>query len=194
MCIYNKLRCVPEDHYFLFTEPPLNAPENREQMAEILFETFNIPGLHIAVQAVLALASSWTNEKVKTRDLTGLVVDSGYGSTHIVPVVDGHVLSSSIEQINIGGRDVTAYVQDLMRERKEPVPHGMGVEVARIVKEQYSFTVPSIEKELEKYESNPEKYTKLYEGVNKKTGQPWQCNIGYERFLAPEVILNPSVS
>ena len=39
MCIYDKLRCVPEDHYFLLTEPPINAPENREQMAEILFET-----------------------------------------------------------------------------------------------------------------------------------------------------------
>lgn len=193
MCIYNKLRCIPEDHYFLLTEPPLNKPENREQMAEILFETFNIPGLHIAIQAVLSLAASWTNDKVKTRDLTGLVVDSGYGSTHIVPVVDGHVISSCIEQMNIGGQDVTSYVQELLRERKEPIPYGMGMEVARVAKEQYSFTVPSIEKELERYDSNPEKYIKKYEGIHKKTGQKWNCNIGYERFLAPEIVLNPSI-
>lgn len=32
------------------TEPPLNTPENREYLAEIMFETFNIPGLYIAVQ------------------------------------------------------------------------------------------------------------------------------------------------
>lgn len=194
MCIYDKLRCVPEDHYFLLTEPPINAPENREQMAEILFETFNVPGLQISVQAVLSLASSWTNEKVKHRDLTGLVVDSGYGSTQIVPVVDGHVISSCIEQINIGGRDVTAYVQELMRDRKEPIPHGLGVEIAGIVKEKYAYTVPSIQKEFEKYDSNPENYIKIYEDINKQTGKMWKCNIGYERFLAPEVVLNPSVS
>lgn len=158
-----------------------------------MFETFNVPGLKISVQAILSLAASWTNEKVVGRDLTGLVVDSGYGSTHIVPVVDGHVISSNIEQINIGGRDVTAYIQELMRERKEPIPHGMGVEVARIAKENYSYTVPNIEKEFEKYDSNPEKYIKRYEGMNKKTGNNWSCNIGYERFLAPEVVLNPSV-
>jgi actin-related protein 3 len=192
-CIYNKLRCIPEDHFFLLTEPPLNAPENREQMAEIMFETFNVAGLQISVQAILSLAATWTNDKVKNRDLTGLVVDSGYGSTQIVPVVDGHVMSSCIEQMNIGGRDVTAYVQDAMRERKEPIPYGMGVQVARTVKEKYAYTVPSVEKELSKYESNPEKYIKKYEGMHKKSG-PWECSIGKERFLAPEVVLNPSVS
>ena len=47
------------------TEPPLNTPENREQTAEIMFETYNVPGLYIAVQAVLALAASWTSSDVK---------------------------------------------------------------------------------------------------------------------------------
>lgn len=32
------------------TEPPLNTPENREYTAEIMFESFNVPGLYIAVQ------------------------------------------------------------------------------------------------------------------------------------------------
>jgi actin-related protein len=35
---------------FLQTEPPLNTPENREYLAEIMFESFNVPGLYIAVQ------------------------------------------------------------------------------------------------------------------------------------------------
>lgn len=42
--IFKYLRCEPEDHYFLLTEPPLNAPENREYTAEIMFESFNVPG------------------------------------------------------------------------------------------------------------------------------------------------------
>lgn len=63
-CMFEYLRCEPEEHYVLLTEPPLNPPENREYTAEIMFETFNVPGLYIAVQAVLALAASWTSKNV----------------------------------------------------------------------------------------------------------------------------------
>ena len=63
--VFKYLRAEPEDHYFLLTEPPLNTPENREYTAEIMFETFNVPGLYIAVQAVLALAASWTSRQVR---------------------------------------------------------------------------------------------------------------------------------
>lgn len=52
-----------------------------------MFETFNVPGLYIAVQAVLALAASWTSKQVTQRTLTGTVVDSGDGVTHVIPVV-----------------------------------------------------------------------------------------------------------
>jgi actin-related protein 3 len=55
--------------------------------AEIMFESFNVKGLYIAVQAVLALAASWTSNKVSEQTLTGTVVDSGDGVTHVIPVV-----------------------------------------------------------------------------------------------------------
>jgi hypothetical protein len=38
-------------------------------------------GRYIAVQAVLALAASWTSSKVNERTLTGVVIDSGDGVT-----------------------------------------------------------------------------------------------------------------
>ena len=66
-CLFKYLKCEPEDHYVLLTEPPLNTPENREYTAEIMFETFNVPGLYIAVQAVLALAASLQNAKMVER-------------------------------------------------------------------------------------------------------------------------------
>ena len=53
--IYSYIRCEPEEHKFILTEPPMNTPENREQIAEIMFETFNVKGLFIGVQATLAL-------------------------------------------------------------------------------------------------------------------------------------------
>ena len=66
-CIYNYLRCDPEDHYFLLTESPLTPPESREYTGEIMFETFNVPGLYIAVQPVLALAAGYTTSKVSPK-------------------------------------------------------------------------------------------------------------------------------
>lgn len=48
--LFKYLRCNPEDHYFLMTEPPLNPPENREYLAEIMFESHSVGGLYIAVQ------------------------------------------------------------------------------------------------------------------------------------------------
>lgn len=86
-CIFKYMRAEPGDHHFLLTEPPLNTPENREYTAEIMFETFNVPGLYIAVQAVLALAASWASRPVEERTLTGVVIDSGDGVTHVIPVV-----------------------------------------------------------------------------------------------------------
>ena len=52
--IFKYLRAEPEDHYFLLTEPPLNTPENREYTAEIMFESFNVPG----TPSVLPLSTS----------------------------------------------------------------------------------------------------------------------------------------
>ncbi|XP_026575685.1 actin-related protein 3B isoform X3 [Pseudonaja textilis] len=97
--IFKYLRAEPEDHYFLMTEPPLNTPENREYLAEIMFESFNIPGLYIAVQAVLALAASWTSRQVGNRTLTGTVVDSGDGVTHVIPVFANPDFMDSISNV-----------------------------------------------------------------------------------------------
>jgi actin-related protein 3 len=92
--IFKYLRAEPEDHHFLLTEPPLNTPENREYTAEIMFESFNVPGLYIAVQAVLALAASWTSRQLGERTLTGIVIDSGDGVTHVIPVVTEIIINN----------------------------------------------------------------------------------------------------
>ena len=47
--------------------------------------------------------------------MTGVVVDVGDGATHIVPVADGYVIGSSIKSIPISGKDVTQFVQQLMK-------------------------------------------------------------------------------
>ena len=56
--LFEYLRCEPEESVVVLTEPPMNPPENREQMAEIMFETFGVKGLYIGVQAVMSLYSN----------------------------------------------------------------------------------------------------------------------------------------
>jgi len=192
-CMFEYLRCEPEEHYVLLTEPPLNPPENREFTAEIMFETFNVPGLYIAVQAVLALAASWTSKSVTERTLTGTVIDSGDGVTHVIPVAEGYVIGSCIRHIPLAGRTVTQFIQQIMRDRKEPVPPEDSLEVAKRVKEMHSYVCPDLGKEFAKYDEKPEKYFKVYEGKKRQTGLPYRCDVGYERFLGPEVFFNPEI-
>ncbi|CAI8618880.1 unnamed protein product [Vicia faba] len=171
-------------------ESPLTAPESREYTGEIMFETFNVPGLYIAVNSVLALAAGYTTSKC---EMTGVVVDIGDGSTHVVPVADGYVIGSSIKSVPIAGKDVTLFVQQLMRERGENIPPEDSFEVARKVKEMHCYTCSDIVKEFNKHDKEPAKYIKQWRGVKPKTGAPYSCDIGYERFLGPEVFFNPEM-
>jgi len=176
------------------TEPPLNAPENREYTAEIMFETFNVTGLYIAVQAVLALAASWTSKQVQQKTLTGTVIDSGDGVTHVIPVAEGYVIGSCIKHIPIAGRDITAFVQQLMRDREGSViPSAQSFEVAKRVKETFSYVCPDMVKEYAKYDKEPEKCLKRYDGVESVSKKPFACDVGYERFLGPEIFFNPEI-
>ena len=122
----------PEDHYFLLTEPPMNPPENREYLAEIMFESFNVPGMYIAVQAVLALTASWTARASGDRSLTGTVIDSGDGVTHVIPVAEGYVIGSCIKHIPIAGRDITQFISTLLKEREFGIPPEQAMEVAKV--------------------------------------------------------------
>lgn len=192
-CIFKYLRAEPEDHYFLLTEPPLNTPENREYTAEIMFETFNVPGLYIAVQAVLALAASWASRPVEERTLTGIVVDSGDGVTHVIPVAEGYVIGSCIKHIPIAGRNITSFIQSLLRER-EVIPPEQSMETAKAIKERYCYICPDIAKEFAKYDAEPNKWIRQYEGINSITKQPFSVDVGYERFLGPEVFFHPEFS
>jgi len=191
-CIFKYMRCDPEEHHFLLTEPPMNMPENRELTAEIMFETFNVKGLYIAVQAVLALCASWTSKQVVERTLTGTVVDAGDGVTHIIPVADGYVIGSCIKHIPIAGRDITNFIQLLMREREQNIPPDDAMDVAKRVKEQYCYVCPDIAKEFRKYDEDPKKWIKQFSDETKK-GTRWHCDVAYERFLGPEIFFNPEI-
>ena len=88
---YNELRIEPEEHPILLTDAPCNPKKDREKMTEIMFETFNVLAMHIKMQAGLSLYSSGR--------LTGLVLDAGYGASHVVPFQDGWPMPIGILQL-----------------------------------------------------------------------------------------------
>jgi actin len=106
---YNELKIEPEDKPVMLTEAPLNPKYNREKMAQIMFEKFCVPGFYVAIQAVLSLYASGRT--------TGIVLDSGDGVSHIVPIYEGYGLTYSINRVDIAGRDLTEHLQRILMER-----------------------------------------------------------------------------
>ena len=213
--IYNYLKCDPQEHYFVLTEPPMNPPENRENIAEIFFETFNVPGLYIGVQAVFALMGcqkSLEDDKQHINkeqyealsSLNGIVVDSGDGVTHVVPICDGYVLGSNIKHIPIAGRKITKFMEQMIRDRGEKIPTEDLYYATMELKEKHGYIAENdILSEIQKFDkkeetSNKDEFKqsssfKTCKGKGKITNQPYQFDVGYEIFLGPESFFSPEI-
>ncbi|KAF8450789.1 brg1-associated factor b [Boletus edulis BED1] len=82
------MRTNPSEHPILVTEPAWNTSANRERMAEIMFEEFQVPAFYIANTGVLNAFAAGKG--------SALVVDVGHSMASITPVVDGFVLRKGL--------------------------------------------------------------------------------------------------
>ncbi|XP_053307783.1 uncharacterized protein LOC128469991 [Spea bombifrons] len=161
----------------LLTEVPLNPLKNREKMAEVMFEVFGVPAMYVALQATLALYTSGRT--------TGIVVDSGDGVTHTVPLYEGYCVQDAISRLNVAGRDITKYLMRLLLESGYSFLSTAEREIVSDIKETHCYVALDPKKEMERDIKEICKTYTLPDGNN--------IEVGSQLFRAPEVLFAPAL-
>ena len=154
---YNELRVEPSEvQGVLVTEAPRNPKANREKMLSVLFESFQVQNVYVAIQAVMSLYANGRS--------TGLVVDSGDGVSHTVPVYEGFSIPSAVEKMEIAGRNLTDYCQKLLLEAGHSFTSSAALETVKDIKEKHCYVAQNWEQEsadAEASSSNDVQYLSL---------------------------------
>ncbi|XP_050210039.1 actin-related protein 7 [Mercurialis annua] len=159
----------------LFTDPLYTPKSVREQLVQLMFETFNVSGFYASEQAVLSLYA--------VGRISGCTVDIGHGKIDIAPVIEGAVQHIASRRFEIGGIDLTKLLaQELVKSNPSV---NLNVFDAEIIKEKYACCAEDeVAYEKTQQSSETEEHT-LPDGQVIK--------IGRERYAVGEALFQPYI-
>ena len=176
---YDKLKISPKDHKIMLTEAPLNPKENRKKTILNMFEKYGFDACHMSIQAMLVLYAQGL--------LTGVVVDSGDGVTHVVPVFEGFVPQHLIRRLDVAGRHITSYLIKLLLLRGYSFNRTADFSTVQQIKEKLCYVALDLQAER----TLAQETTVLMEKFQMPDGTI--IKVGRERFEAPEALFNPQL-
>uniref|UniRef100_A0A8C3RAD8 Actin like 10 n=1 Tax=Cyanoderma ruficeps TaxID=181631 RepID=A0A8C3RAD8_9PASS len=173
------LRVIPEEHPVLLAESPSCPASSREKAAEVLFESFRVPALHVANSGFLSLCAHGR--------ISGLAVEAGAAVSHVTAVCEGQTLRRGTRSLGVAGDHLSRHLQQLLRERPaEPaVLRALTKKVLTQLKEQYCYVSLDYEGDLrEKGSHHPARF---------QTPDGHWITLDKERFCCPEPLFRPEL-
>jgi len=143
-----------------------------------MFESFNVPALYLACDAVMSLYASGRT--------TGIVLDIG-NSARAVPIYEGHYIPHAVQYGEVGGTDLTDHLMKLLTADGYSFTTTAEREIVRDIKEKLCYVPFDLGDELTRYASSAE-LNKSYELPSGEV-----INVRKPRVLCPEVLFNPKL-
>ena len=171
-CLTERLKVDPADHPIVYGFCPSEKKVAKERTVLIYFESLGVPGFFCAMNPLLSIYGAGRTN--------GLVVDSGEEMTSVISIIDGNKIEGANAVYEMGGSDVTKYMQRLFKEKQIIVD----IEEAQKVKEDlcYSAMDYTIEYENFKRGETAGQFYQLPDGM--------LIEVAEEMVKAPELIFN----
>ncbi|NXD84781.1 ACL7A protein, partial [Halcyon senegalensis] len=174
-CIFHmEMKVQPEEHAALVSVPPLCSITYKERYAEMMFEGFHAPAIHIAYQSHLSMYSYG-----KT---SALVVESGHGTSCVVPIYEGYMVCSITGRGDYAGLDITHYLMKLLNESGNMFTEHQ-IDIIQDLKEKCCYTSLDLARDLSLPVQKQQMDYQLPDGH--------LITVGKERFLCAEGLFRP---
>ncbi|PKU47551.1 actin-like protein 7a [Limosa lapponica baueri] len=171
-----EVKIQPEDHAVLVSVPPLCSITHKERYAEMMFEGFHVPAIHMAYQPCLSMYSYG-----KT---SALVVESGHGTSHVVPIYEGYIIRSFTRSVDYAGSDITRYLMKLLNESGNVFTEHQ-LNVVQDLKEKCCYTSLNLRQDL--------RLPVQKQQVDYELPDRHVVTVGKERFLCAEALFKPAL-